>query len=161
MPETQHELLRRMEAAQKQKSVVIVASTIRGLLALIFTIVLAILILPASAVGQYEYQEPPKELWGCFDHAMHYSQDNPEWGMVVISSHPQFRGIGNSHFVNYQIHDGLLYLYDAEINHRYYAIGWQYDSYTFDYYHFYVDGEIPTRYFRYKLPNAEDVYNAL
>lgn len=115
-----------------------------------------------SAVqSQYDYNSPPVELWGCFDYAMHYSQDNPEWGIVLISDHPRFRGNGNSHFVNYQIHDDILFLYDADKDSEYYNLGWQYDTFTFERYHFFIDGEIPTRHAKYRLPNAELVYNAL
>lgn len=127
----------------------------------IFILFVAVETSGASA-GQYDYVVPPAELWGCFDYAMHYSQDNPDWGVVLISDHPQFRGMGNSHFVNYKIlYNSELILYDVESGRTSRYCNWQYDSYTFDYYHFYVNGEIPTRHFKYKLPNAEAVYNAL
>ena len=120
-----------------------------------------VLIIPVSAVGQYEYVVPPKELWTCFDHTMHYSQNNPEWGVVLMSKHPQFRGCGNSHMVNYQIVDDALLIHDEQRNWDYKIFGWEFDSDVFKYYHFYVNGEIPTRHFRYKLPNAEEVYHAI
>jgi len=131
---------------------------------LIFIVICAILCLGhigVASAGQYDYVVPPAELWGCFDYAMHYSQGNPDWGIVLISDHPRFKGIGNSHFVNYQIYDKTLVIYDAEKGSYSYLLGWQYDTFTFDYYHFYVNGEIPTRYLGYKLPNAEAIYNAL
>lgn len=94
---------------------------------------------------------------------MHYSQDNPEWGMVVISDHPRFRGM--NHVVNYQINeDKTLQIHDEYLGIDYVIREWEYDSCTFDYYHFYINGEKPTRYYNYRnrfhiRPNAEIVYN--
>jgi len=130
---------------------------------LVFIVFLVVGISGASA-GQYSYVVPPEDLWSCFDYAMHYSQDNPDSGIVLISSHPRFRGIGNSHFVNYQINDKkqlIIYGHDHENTITKVIDGWQYDTFTHQHYHFYLNGEIPTRYFSYKLPNAVAVYNAL
>lgn len=127
---------------------------------IVFLLFLFITCTTTASAGQYDYVIPPEELWSCFDYAMEYSRTNPEWGMVLISDHPRFRGIGNSHFVNYQFdenNDLITYDGDGEFIKKY--IGWQYDSDTFQFFHFYVDGEKPTRYFGYKMPNAEAVYN--
>lgn len=121
--------------------------------------VLVFTFIGSASAGQYDYVEPPEYLWSCFDYAMNYSQMNPEWGIVLVSDHPRFRGVGNSHFVNYQIDEGILYIYDSESGFTARHLNWWDDSFT--YYHFYMNGEVPTRYFRYELPNAMEVYNAL
>ena len=131
---------------------------------LFFVLFLVVGIGGASA-GQYDYVVPPEDLWSCFDYAMHYSQENPEWGMVVISTHSQF--IGMNRVVNYQINeDKTLLIHDEFLNNDYMVKGWEFDSCTFDYYYFYVDGEKPTRRYNFRnkyhiKPNAEDIYNAL
>lgn len=132
------------------------------ILLLIIYIVLCFGSIGTASAGQYDYVEPPEYLWTCFDHAMHFSQDNPEWGMVLLSSNPRFKLYANNHFVNYKILDtGELNLYDVESGVLSRHWGWQYDTFTFDFYHFYAFGEIPTRQHIYLLPNAEAVYNAI
>ena len=121
---------------------------------------------PISSItpsSQYAYSTPPLHLWTCFDHSMNYSLHNPEWGMVLISSHPRFRG--KNHVVNYKINysDNSLIIHDEFLKNDYIIRGWEYDSCTFDYYHFYIDGERPTRYHNWVnsmhiRPNAEEVY---
>lgn len=107
---------------------------------------------------QYGYMVPPRELWTCFDYSMNYSHHNSEWGVLLISKYPRFMGLGEdiSHFVNYQISsEGILSIYDGcSGNH----------VCTYDYYHFYIDGEKPTRYYNFQnqfqiRPNAELVYD--
>lgn len=116
---------------------------------------------------QYGYMVPPRELWTCFDHSMNYSHHNPEWGMLLISKHPRFMGLGEdiSHFVNYQISsEGVLSIYDGCSGNHIWVFGWEDDVCTHDYYHFYIDGEKPTRYYNFQnqfqiRPNAELVYD--
>mgnify|MGYP000005633446 CR=1 FL=1 len=48
----------------------------------------------------------------------------------------------------------------------YFFGGWHYDSYTFYYYHFYIDDEVPTVKYNVEkpyqiVPNAEKVYNSI
>ena len=104
--------------------------------------------------------------WTCFDYSMDRTRQNPEWGIVLISTNPKFEGYksGDNHFVNYKINDDKsLLINDEFLQNEYTARGWQYDTQAFDYYHFYIDGEIPTRaWARNALkPNAEVVYSAL
>jgi len=114
--------------------------------------------------SQYFHTPPSnKSLWGCFDHSMNYSLHNPSWGMVCISSHPRFQGM--NHVVNYQINysDNTLIIHDELLEKDYAIKGWEYDSCTFDYYHFYLDSERPTRYYNrnnqfHIRPNAEEVW---
>lgn len=114
--------------------------------------------------NQYFYIVPPLPLWTCFDHSMNYSLHNPSWGMVLISSNPHLLGMGHS--VNYKINqsDGVLHIWDGFNQITQAREGWEYDSDTFTYYHFYIDGEKPTRWFNFcnKLhirPNAELVWS--
>lgn len=113
--------------------------------------------------SQYSYSTPPLHLWTCFDHSMNYSKHNPEWGVLLVSNHPQMLGMG--HFMNYQINysDNSLIIHDEFLENDRIIRGWQYDSDTFDYYHFYIDSERPTRWFNFQnkfhiRPNAEEVY---
>ena len=115
-----------------------------------------------SNSSQYAYSTPPLHLWTCFDYSMNYSFHNPSWGMVCISSNPRFRG--KNHVVNYQINysDNTLVIHDGLLGNDYTIEGWEYDSCTHDYYHFYIDSEKPTRHYNkgnLKIrPNAEEVY---
>jgi len=114
--------------------------------------------------SQYHHIPPSnKSLWTCFDHSMNHSLHNPSWGMVVISSNRLFRG--ENHVVNYQINysDNTLLIHDGLLENDYIISGWEYDSCTHDYYHFYIDSERPTRYYNRRnqfhiRPNAEEVY---
>lgn len=114
--------------------------------------------------SQYSHTPPSnKSLWTCFDYSMNYSLHNPSWGMVCISPHPRF--LGTNHVVNYQINysDNTLIIHDGFLENDYAIEGWEYDSCTFDYYHFYIDSERPTRYYNRRnslhiRPNAEEVY---
>lgn len=128
---------------------------------IILTIGILLSVISTASAGQYDYVIPPENLWSCFDYSMDFSRNNPDWGIVLISTHPQFRGMGNSHFVNYQIVGDSLLVRENDSDWEYLIDKWQYDTCTFEYYHFYVNGEIPTRYFKYKLPNAEAMFNAL
>lgn len=114
--------------------------------------------------SQYSNTPPSNiSLWDCFDHSMNYSFHNPSWGMVCISSNPRFQGL--NHVVNYQINysDNTLLIHDGFMKNDYIIRGWEYDHCTFDYYHFYIDSERPTRYYNRRgriniRPNAEEVY---
>lgn len=110
--------------------------------------------------------------WTCFEFAMNWSEQHPEWGMVVISDNNRFQGM--NHLVNYQINDDktlqiISYVKQTDGSYEvteYVVSEWEYDTCTFDYYHFYINGEIPTRYYnranQYQIkPNAEAVYNNL
>lgn len=106
------------------------------------------------------------EHWTCFDFAMNYSELHPEYGMVVISDNPTFQG--DNHLVNHKVNnDKTLHIISyIEQGDGYEIIeydlgGWQYDDGPFDYYHFYINGEIPTRRYSYLLPNAVVVFNSL
>jgi len=108
------------------------------------------------------------ERWTCFDIAMNWSEQHPEWGMVLISKNPRFEGykFGDNHLVNYKLlPDKSLLIHDGtrKINTEYIISGWEYDSCTFEYYHFYINGEMPTRTWTANAlhPNAEVVYNSL
>lgn len=116
-----------------------------------------------TSSSQYSHTPPSNiSLWDCFDHSMNYSLHNPEWGMVCISSNKFFKG--RNHVVNYQINysDNTLIIHDSLLENDYIIEGWEYDSCTHDYYHFYIDSERPTRYYNrgnLKIrPNAEEVY---
>jgi len=104
--------------------------------------------------------------WTCYDYSMERTKQNPEWGIVLISTNHRFEGykLGDNHFVNYKINDDKsLLIHDELILHEYTAHGWQHDTHAFEYYHFYINGVIPTRsWARNALkPNAEAVYNEL
>ena len=101
----------------------------------------------------------------CLDYSLEYQSSNPEWGILLISDNYWFKGLG--HYVNYQISaEKVLFIHDDMTGADYSAWGWQYNGeYSFTqyhkYYHFFVNGEEPTRRFRFMKPNAMEVYNAL
>jgi len=104
--------------------------------------------------------------WTCFDYSIKLNRVDPAWGIVLISHNPKFEGYayGDNHMVNYKINvDKSLLIHDELLQREYIVSGWEYDSDTFDYYHFYINGEVPTRTWTRNAikPNAGVVYNAL
>lgn len=85
----------------------------------------------------------------CFDYSIAYAKENPDWGIVTISDNQWFWGL--SHMVNYQftenntlmIHDGL-YQYDYEL----------YDWQGVQFYHFWLENEIPCRDYKVLQDNS-------
>lgn len=96
--------------------------------------------------------------WTCFDYTVEYNRQYPEWDMVVISDNQWFQG--TNHLVNYKINeDRTLLIHDEYLLIEYEIGGWEYDDGPFDYYHFYINNETPSRNYRYLTPNAEKVYS--
>ena len=121
-------------------------------------------IIVSEPIIETEYPEH----WTCFDHAVYWSEKYPGWGMVLMSKNPKFEGynFGDNHLVNYKIlPDKTLLIHDGtrKTDKDYLVAGWEFDSCTFEYYHFYVNGEVPTRTWTggVMYPNAEAVYNAI
>jgi len=109
--------------------------------------------------------EYPAE-WTCFDFAIWYSEENPEYGMFVISDNARFNGM--NHIVNYIVEEDNVLSVVSYVKEgpkyivTYYELGgWEYDHCTFEYRHFYMDGEIPTRTYMEMKPNAEEFYKTL
>ena len=98
--------------------------------------------------------------WTCFDYSIEFTQQNPDWGLVVISDDSRF--YGDNHLVDYKITDDKKLLIHDELSCIERSVtGWQYEYTGLDYYHFYINGEQPTRQYQNMLPNAEAVYNEL
>ena len=108
--------------------------------------ILILLISPAQAV---QIMPKPQEAWTCVDYSLDFAKQNPNWGIVTISNNQLFYDV--SHMVNYQftenntlmIHDGL-YQYDYEL------CDWQ----GTQFYHFWIPGETPCRYYRVLQDNS-------
>jgi len=60
--------------------------------------------------GSFDPVRPNQAGWVCYDYAIDYARDNPEWGVVTISNNRYFYGV--SHMVNYNISNGDLILLD-------------------------------------------------
>jgi len=55
--------------------------------------------------------------WICVDHALNYSRNNLEWGMVIVSPSPRFSV--QPHMTNYKIEGNTLLIHEAQINKTY------------------------------------------
>lgn len=104
--------------------------------------------------------------WTCFDYSVELNKRDSTWGIVLKSQNPKFEGYayGDNHMVNYKIlDDKSLLIHDELLKQEYIVGGWEYDSNVFDYYHFYINDEVPTRTWSENAikPNAKVVYNAI
>ena len=72
---------------------------------------LAILFLISPASASIAIVRDNPDAWTCVDYSISYTLENPEWGLVSISSHPDFRGV--SHMVNYQLNGTALKIHDG------------------------------------------------
>ena len=98
--------------------------------------------------------------WQCMDYARNYSENNPVWGIVVVSDNKKFLGI--CHFLNYKILDtGELILHDEKLNHNVTVEGWEYDRAVLDYYYFWPEDRPLQKYWYTLHPNAEEKYESI
>jgi len=93
-----------------------------------------------------------KEAWTCYDHALNFSENNPDWGVVCMSQNRYFKGV--SHFVNYQILNENDILIHDDLNNGEYTI---YNFKMIGFFHFYIDDERPRRIYRWMSDNTEKV----
>src|SRR6056297_1428782 len=42
-------------------------------------------------VGSFDPVRPDPATWTCYDHSINFARENPEWGVVSMSSNPMFR----------------------------------------------------------------------
>jgi len=106
-----------------------------------------LLIMPAAA--SFNPIRENKEAWTCYDHALNFSENNPDWGIVCMSNNRYFKGV--SHFVNYKyISDDVLLIHDNFFGIEYKYLKWGGDGY----YHFYIN-EPPRRYYKWLVDNRE------
>lgn len=69
--------------------------------------------------GNFDSVRPNVDSWVCYDYAINYARENPEWGVVAISNNPCFYGI--AHMVNYKIENNTLQMYDSQYNVRFHT----------------------------------------
>lgn len=139
------------------------------------SMLLAVLILfcinSASAIpyqtGNFDPVRPNQDYWTCYDHSINFARENPEWGIVVVASHPYFRF--GSHMVNYKVENDTIHIYD-ETWTTYSNQPYEYDisiaSLKTDnpyfrpcYYKFYSTNETPTRTYILLRDNSEEWLN--
>ena len=122
---------------------------------------LLLILVSANIASAEKYNIIRAEQKECLDYALEYQSNNPEWGIVLISKNPGFQGWG--HYENFLIDENqILYLHDSKWNQTMGVGGWQYvENYPgVDYYYFFINGEIPQRWFKgSKTSNALEVYH--
>ena len=109
--------------------------------------ILILLISPTQAV---QVVPKPREAFTCVDYSLEFAAQNPDQGIVTLSSNQLFRGV--THMVNYQFsEDGNLSIHDGLYQQNYTLYNWQ-ESY---FYHFWMPGEIPCRSYRQLQDNSD------
>lgn len=113
--------------------------------------------------GSFDPVRQDVDAWTCYDTAINYAREHPEWGVCMVSGNPVFRGV--SHYVNWRIVDGELIILDmsnspAIISYRfqdntYARIGY---DYRYTYYHIWDLDETPLRNYRVLRDNLRDYY---
>lgn len=90
--------------------------------------------------------------WDCVDYSFKVFDDNPEWKLVTISQTRDF--CPKSHMVNYQFFDNTtLVVYDGLLDNMYTINNYQWDCRN--YYHFWLEDEIPVRHYVRLFDNRE------
>ena len=112
---------------------------------------------------QNHYTIPRNDDWICFDYATAYMEDNPEFGILIITNpenHRFQRGndeINPVHAVNYKFYDDKTMLYHDEMLYGHFnAIGWEM---TQDNWYFAPEGFENS--WDYLLDNKQETYNEL
>lgn len=112
-----------------------------------------LLIIPTS--GAFNPMRSNKEAWTCYDHALNFSNHNPDWGLVGMSDNKLFRG--ETHLVNYKLLDNnTILIHDEVYGSEYDLTGWQNSGF----YHFFIN-ETPRRYYKWLIDNRELAINGL
>lgn len=103
--------------------------------------------MPASA--SFNPIRENKEAWTCYDYALNFSENNPDWGTVGLSDNRYFKGYG--HLVNYKyINNNTLLIHDEANGCEYRYVNWQLDGY----FHFFIN-ETPRRHYKWLVDNRE------
>ncbi|WP_406657319.1 hypothetical protein V7O62_01835 [Methanolobus sp. ZRKC2] len=68
-------------------------------------------------MNNQDFLKEDKNDWVCVDHAVNYSRNNPEWGMVILSPSPRFSL--QPHMTNYKISGNTLFIHEAQVNRTY------------------------------------------
>lgn len=106
---------------------------------------------------------PRNDDWLCFDYATAYMEENPEYGILIITS-PDNKyfdiindDINTNHAVNYKFNDDKSLTYHDEMYYGHYNyVGWQY---TLDNWYFAPEGFENS--WDYLLDNKQEIYNEL
>lgn len=121
---------------------------------IIFSMMIVFVVLPNP--GLADEMNPVRnntESWTSYDHSVSFSQNNPEWGIVLVGNNKNFNGL--STFANYQFNETDLILHDARYNITYVSLIWKYEN-NGNFYHFYEKEEIPPRNRAFTTDNKED-----
>ena len=115
---------------------------------LLIFLLLGNIVAPCSAVSVIP---KPVEKWTCYDHAVNFNKENPDWGIVTLSTNQWFRG--QCHIVNYRFVDNeTLLIHDCGNGDEYPIVNWQLNDHEF--YHFWTEGT-PTRHWTVLQDNRE------
>jgi hypothetical protein len=115
--------------------------------AILAGLIMSVLVTPAGAVSIIPVTE---DKWTCYDYSVNFAKENPEWGIVSMSTNMWFKG--TSHMVNYKIIDGgdSLLIHDGLYRTEYEIYNFRYAGY----YHFCFKNETPVRYYRVMRDNS-------
>lgn len=112
----------------------------------------------ALDVGEVNILSQDENSWTCYERAINFSANNPEWGIVLISNNKYFYGKG--HFMNYKYDNSTLLLYDDYYKSTTTIIGLDQEptnnSHSNSYYHFYINEKV-RRVFKYMADNREQI----
>lgn len=123
----------------------------------------------ASAVpyqaGSFNPVRPNQADWVCYDWAIDYARDNPEWKVITVSESPNFKH--DSHMLNYQIDGDMIRFYDPywselEECEIYYSVeidNMRMGNPFFEpcYYHVWDVNRTPWRFYKNNVENIQEV----
>jgi hypothetical protein len=109
----------------------------------------AIIILSLINVGQAVEIKENRAAWVCYDWAVWYNSENPEWKIVTISEQRFFYGV--SHMVNYQLEGENLIIHD-----EFYKLDYTIYDYKNSglYFHFWQNEQTPVRNYKFLRANS-------
>ena len=117
--------------------------------------------------GSFDPVRPNPDYWTCYDYAIDYARDHPEYGIVTVSTNPCFKGI--SHMLNYKVENGTIHFYDptwTANNNQTYEYYVNVDTRKIEnpyfeicYYKFWSVNQTPLRNYRSLQDNSEEWLN--
>ena len=115
--------------------------------------------------GSFDPVRPNQDDWVCYDYAIDYAQNNSEWGVITVSSNPNFKG--TSHMLNYRINGSVMEFYDpywsvlcgSEIYYSVEIDDMRMGNPFFEpcYYHDWNVNATPWRYYKNNVENIQEV----
>lgn len=122
-------------------------------------IIFSIILIASSQICYADEMNPVRdniERWESYDYAINYSENNPEYGVVLVANNKNFNGLAT--FANYKFDKTDLILHDARYNITYVSLIWKYEN-NGNFYHFYAKKEVPPRNYAFMTDNSKDYLN--